>query len=131
MEADTSGYTLASIVRWAAEHAVDGHMDITAAMPADRQKMKTALALKMALIAGDAAEGGWDTSLYPAALKASVVADLVAFSGSTVVTDSMSAEAYSVCARAITSLQVRGFACKFDTMCDDAIGIANAMDGNL
>ena len=131
LEADTSGYTLASIVRWAAEHAVDGHMDITAAMPADRQKMKTALALKMALIAGDAAEGGWDTSLYPAALKASVVADLVAFSGSTVVTDSMSAEAYSVCARAITSLQVRGFACKSDTMCDDAIGIANAMDGNL
>ena len=131
LEADTSGYTLASIVRWAAEHAVDGHMDITAAMPADRQKMKTALALKMALIAGDAAEGGWDTSLYPAALKASVVADLVAFSGSTVVTDSMSAEAYSVCARAITSLQVRGFACKCDTMCDDAIGIANAMDGNL
>ena len=131
LEADTSGYTLASIVRWAAEHAVDGHMDITAAMPADRQKMKTALALKMALIAGDAAEGGWDTSLYPAALKASVVADLVAFSGSTVVTDSMSAEAYSVCARAITSLQVRGFACKCDTMCDDEIGIANAMGGNL
>ena len=131
LEADTSGYTLASIVRWAAEHAVDGHMDITAAMPADRQKMKTALALKMALIAGDAAEGGWDPSLYPAALKASVVADLVAFSGSTVVTDSISAEAYSVCARAITSLQVRGFACKCDTMCDDEIGIANAMGGNL
>ena len=106
-------------------------MDITAAMPADRQKLKTALALKMALIAGDAAEGGWDTSLYPAALKASVVADLVAFSGSTVVTDSISAEAYSVCARAITSLQVRGFACKCDTMCDDEIGIANAMGGNL
>ena len=100
LKADTAGYTLGAVQRWAARQAVEGTRGLSNAVAEDRQKQKSANEQKMermALLAG------WEAGDYLLALKSDLVADLVAAAGNDVVAGSLQSDAHCALASAIVS----------------------------
>jgi hypothetical protein len=99
LEADTAGYTLGALQRWAARQAVEGTMGINA-QAEEREKQNSANLAKMERMARHA---GWEADSYLGALKNDLVADVVAAAGVGIMAGALQCQVHCVLARAIFS----------------------------